>query len=359
MGIINNEIKYKRINESLVAYIRTSIKTRDDISDVIQTLTSHIPKEIIGGPAYGCTIWVSSVPRDKGFDMEIGYPVIKTFENDKIQTRSMKERDVFSIIHEGPIDKKNETYKILLDYVRDKKVISDEFSMEIYLDNNNPKGEMLEMQFVVHNWQSLFKTHTERVLGPKVTKEAIPEQIAFDSSAATRLEWAKDAINGLKNHTSNSYQLYDILSSCAHVFPIDPILKMKEVYEKKKNETNDPISAIDSVLDMMEEDNAWGNRPFREANVIIATKNPADREAYDKATTPEERRRAACFCPVIRDHLEDDDIPIEYCQCSAGWERRQWELALSKPVRVDVLKSVLQGDDLCQFTIHIPEDLTV
>ncbi|MHA2165729.1 MAG: hypothetical protein ACXAAT_07665, partial [Candidatus Hodarchaeales archaeon] len=98
--------------------------------------------------------------------------------------------------------------------------------------------------------------------------------------------------------------------------------------------------------------------PYREGNVIIATKNPADRESFEKATTPEERRRAACFCPVIRDHLEDEDIPKEYCLCSAGWERRQWELTLSKPVKVDVRQSVLQGDDLCQFAIHIPNELT-
>ena len=124
------------------------------------------------------------------------------------------------------------------------------------------------------------------------------------------------------------------------------------------NETNDPLTAIDSVLDMMEEDNAWGNRPIREGNVIKATKNPADRESFEKAITPQEKRRAACFCPVIRDHLEDESIPKEYCQCSAGWERRQWEIALSMPVKVEVRKSVLQGDDKCQFAIYIPEDLT-
>ena len=70
------------------------------------------------------------------------------------------------------------------------------------------------------------------------------------------------------------------------------------------------MDAIDSVLDMMIEDNAWGNRPIREGNVIIATKNPADREAFEKATTPAEKRRAACFCSVIKNHLEEDDMGV-------------------------------------------------
>lgn len=357
MGMIENNIEYKKIDEKRVSYIRTSIKTRDDISKVIQKLTTKIPKEIIIGHAYGRTIWVSSVQKEEGFDMEIGFPVTEEFENDEIRTKIQKGREVFSITHKGSIEKKNETYRKLIDYIREKKVISDEFSMEIYLDNNNPKGEELEIQFVVHNWQALFEKHTTRVLGSEATKEVIPEQPSFDSSAEDRLVWAKEAINGVKNHTSDSFQIYDILSSCAHVFPPNPILKMKEVYEKRKNETNNPLAAIDSVLDMMVEDNAWGNRPIREGNIIIATKNPADREAFEKATTPAEKRRATCFCSVIRNHLEDDDIPKEYCLCSAGWFRRQWEGALSQPVEVDIMKTVLQGDDVCQFAIHIPENL--
>ena len=149
-----NCIDYKNIDETRVAYIRTSIKTRDDISNVIQRLTSQIPKEIISGPAYGRTIWVPSVSREEGFDMEIGFPVIKKFENSEIHTKIQEQREVFSIIHKGPIEKKNETYGKLLDYVREKNIISDEYSMEIYLESNNPKGGELEIQFVVHNWQA-------------------------------------------------------------------------------------------------------------------------------------------------------------------------------------------------------------
>jgi predicted hydrocarbon binding protein len=46
-----------------------------------------------------------------------------------------------------------------------------------------------------------------------------------------------------------------------------------------------------------------------------------------------------------------------FCYCSSGWERRQWEGAIGRPVRVDVVKTLLRGDDHCQFAIHLPEDL--
>ena len=130
---------------------------------------------------------------------------------------------------------------------------------------------------------------------------------------------------------------------------------MKQVYEEERKRRT-PLEAIDVVIDMMIKDNAWGNQPIREGNRIIATKNPADPEAFKKASNPAEKRKAACFCPVIKNYL-DEEIPKEYCLCSAGWFRRQWEKTISKTVGVDLDKSVAQGDEVCQFIIHIPEDL--
>jgi predicted hydrocarbon binding protein len=50
-------------------------------------------------------------------------------------------------------------------------------------------------------------------------------------------------------------------------------------------------------------------------------------------------------------------MSITFCFCGAGWFRQQWEGAIGKPVRIEVVKSVLKGDDVCQFAIHLPEDL--
>jgi predicted hydrocarbon binding protein len=43
-----------------------------------------------------------------------------------------------------------------------------------------------------------------------------------------------------------------------------------------------------------------------------------------------------------------------YCYCGAGWYKQLWEGILGQPVRIEVLKSVLQGDDRCTFAIHLP-----
>jgi predicted hydrocarbon binding protein len=77
---------------------------------------------------------------------------------------------------------------------------------------------------------------------------------------------------------------------------------------------------------------------------------------YEKAKTAKEKRQAYCFCPLVRDYL-DQDVPITFCYCGAGWYRLQWEGAIGKSVKIDVVKSVLKGDDECQFAIHLPNDL--
>jgi len=50
-------------------------------------------------------------------------------------------------------------------------------------------------------------------------------------------------------------------------------------------------------------------------------------------------------------------MPVHYCYCGAGWYRQQWEGVFDKPVSIEIVKSVLRGDEICRFAIHIPKDL--
>ena len=354
MRLTDSGITYKKINQTLVASIRQGVKNREEITQIISKLSTEVPKEIIIGPAFSKTVWVTSIKPEDGRDIEIGFPVSKPFNTTENKSKTLEEREVLSIIHQGPSEQRNETYQKLLKYTRERGFISAEYIIENFLDDNNPEGNSLELQFVIHNWQELFYKHTHRVLEKNDLKQSIPESLVLDASLEERFKWASEAIKGIKAHT-NDLELYDILSSCAHVFPDEPILKMKQVYEEERKRSS-PLEAIDAVIEMMSGDNAWADGPIRQGNIIIETKRPADPEAFEKASSPTEKRKAACFCPVIRNYLEDY-IPREYCFCSAGWFRRQWEITLSKPVKVDLDKSVAQGDDVCRFIIHIPEDL--
>ena len=74
----------------------------------------------------------------------------------------------------------------------------------------------------------------------------------------------------------------------------------------------------------------------------------------EKAETAAEKRRAYCHCNMIKNHL--DEMNATFCYCGAGWYRQLWEGILERPVRIELVKSLVKGDDVCQVAIHLPQD---
>ncbi len=73
----------------------------------------------------------------------------------------------------------------------------------------------------------------------------------------------------------------------------------------------------------------------REGNAIyIALKNPGK-----------------CYCPLIGDNLKD--MPATYCQCSVGYTKENFERLTGKPVKVELLESVLAGGRECRFKVIV------
>ena len=58
-------------------------------------------------------------------------------------------------------------------------------------------------------------------------------------------------------------------------------------------------------------------------------------------------------CKMIR--AEIDTISPTFCYCGAGWYATLWEGVLNKPVRVEVLRSLVRRDEICEFAIHLPQ----
>jgi len=101
----------------------------------------------------------------------------------------------------------------------------------------------------------------------------------------------------------------------------------------------------------------WGVAGVREGGTIVATKMPFEFHRYFEATTPEERRYRFCHCQGVREVIRRGDIfPKIYCYCGAGFYRGIWEHILQRPVKVEVLESVLFGGDFCRIAIHLSHD---
>jgi hypothetical protein len=94
----------------------------------------------------------------------------------------------------------------------------------------------------------------------------------------------------------------------------------------------------------------------RVGDVVYETKIPYLTKEYLAETDPTMKRYYACHCPWAREAVKSGEkvAPI-FCNCSAGFHKKPWEVALGQKVKVDVLESALQGDARCRFAIHLPE----
>ena len=103
----------------------------------------------------------------------------------------------------------------------------------------------------------------------------------------------------------------------------------------------------------------WGLAGIRQGSTIVATKIPKSGYLvqYMQADDPEQRRQFYCHCPRIRDALKTRvDISPTYCYCGGGFYKGIWQEILGEPVQVELLSSVLAGDDTCSVAIRLPID---
>ena len=353
MSLEAQGLRHKRLPETLVASIRTNLNSRKEMQPVLKELAEYIPAKFVTGPAFRITHFITSV--EEGSDVELGFPVNQAVETGRIRSRVLPAMEVLSLTHRGPLDELGESYAKLYGVASNQHgLISDEFCREVYPDSNDPEGDEIEIQFVVHDWNGLFSENLECVLSEDVQREVMEHSDALniDSNVDDRFQWVRGAVGRLCD-LANEDQIYDVLSSCSHVFPREQIEKLRVVYETALAEEVHPLEAVDAVIAFMGEDPGWGERPRREGKILYSAKKPRDPKGFKEATTGAERRKAYCFCPLIRNHL-DAGMPVSFCFCGAGWYRQQWEGAIGQPVRMEIVKSILRGDEVCEFAIHLP-----
>jgi hypothetical protein len=94
----------------------------------------------------------------------------------------------------------------------------------------------------------------------------------------------------------------------------------------------------------------------REGVKIIVKKIPHMAKEYLAEEDAQQKRYYYCHCPWVKEALRGSGKPVSsvFCNCSAGFYRAYWEIVFNQPVRVDLLESLLKGDSICKFAVHIP-----
>jgi len=220
------------------------------------------------------------------------------------------------------------------------------------------------------SWLAKLSRNLDDVVGTEIRERIMAgsEEFTDKSARQTIIDWSKRTMEKLDQLVDENKRI-SILTRCACQYPKSDLRELRCKYEETKS--------VDSVHKMLQEkflsflkhglklnntaiefilDKGMGLAGHKDGDTIIATKIPKSGYILDylKEKDPVRRRAIYCHCPRIRDAITTDtQISATYCYCGAGYYKGIWEEILQRPVKVELLESVLKGDDVCKIAIHL------
>ncbi|HOP57640.1 MAG TPA: hypothetical protein PLH02_00730 [Bacillota bacterium] len=93
----------------------------------------------------------------------------------------------------------------------------------------------------------------------------------------------------------------------------------------------------------------------RKDDKLYMTKIPYDIDGYLHATDPKEKKYLGCHCPFAREAMKNGDTSISplWCHCSAGFEKLSFEFVLGTKLKIEILETILDGNERCRFAISL------
>ncbi|NNG01900.1 MAG: hypothetical protein HKM93_21110 [Desulfobacteraceae bacterium] len=191
---------------------------------------------------------------------------------------------------------------------------------------------------------------------------------AKSRSGPETAEWTQKAMVHLETLMTDA-QIKEVMNDCACEYPERDILPLAAEYRKTgdiqavhrllcaqfKSYLEDALGlGADLTAQLL--NSGWGVPGIIKGDTIIATKIPRSEniESYFAETGTDEKRKSYCHCPRVC-HAIENGISISplYCYCGGGFYRTLWERILDRPVRIRLLNSIIQGDDICRFEVSL------
>ena len=223
-------------------------------------------------------------------------------------------------------------------------------------------------------WLGKLSTHQDEIAGEQIRKQVLQgsEALTSESPRATVLDWTRGAMERL-DWLVEEGDRRAIMTGCACQYPMDALQEMRNTYQ----ETGD-ISLVHDMLqgqfesflrDALQLDDGlvaaivergWGSAGVRHGSTVIATKIPKSGNLleYIREIDPARKRALYCHCPrILEALLSSVAISPTYCYCGAGFYKCIWEEILQQPVEVELLETVLRGDEVCKFAVCLASGL--
>jgi effector-binding domain-containing protein len=346
----NNTINHVVRNETLFAGIRKPIKKREELIPRIEELNKICAGSTTGPLTH---IFRFDTPVD-GFDSEIGFPVSKEIKSGDIKTHMLRKMHFYSLPHEGPVETLSDTSGELYQYMN-KTGLSPELEMvEIYhqYDLQHSGNQKIQVMASFLAWPEVYKEHLIRVLGEERALDIWRDGDTMTPHTLVdkRCTWVAESIEKLKKCT-NMEQQFDILSRVALIRPIEEITKFKRIYE----ETRDINAIFQAKNEQLGNTGTGGyvDPPGFDGKILHMSKVPYNRQKYMEAKTHREKRKAYCFCNLVRE-ADDPRIDPIFCYRAAGWDRQFWEPILGTEFKKCIItQSILKGDNFCAWDYYL------
>ncbi|MDH5744909.1 MAG: hypothetical protein OEZ52_15305, partial [Candidatus Aminicenantes bacterium] len=289
-----------------------------------------------------------------GIDSEIGFPVSAEVKSGDIKTHTLRKMHFYSLLHEESLDKLSETSGKLYQYMN-KTGLSPELELdEIYhhYDPQSSQTQKIQVMASFLAWPEVYREQLVRVLGEDRAQKIWRggEKITPHTLVDERCAWVAETIDRLKERT-NMEQQFDILSRVALIRPVEGITKFKRLYE----ETRDINAIFQAKNEQLEKTRTGGfiDPPKFDGKILHASKVPYNRKKYMEAKTHKEKRKAYCFCYLVRE-AENPQIDPIFCYRAAGWDRQFWEPILEVEFKkCRITHSILKGDDFCAWDFYL------
>jgi hypothetical protein len=230
---------------------------------------------------------------------------------------------------------------------------------------------MMETLDFEQAWLAKFSTCLDEAAGEETRQQVMAgsEALSAQSSSEEVIAWTQGAMERLGMLVDEG-TASQVMTGCACQYPKQGLQAARQAYE----ETGDLVAVhrmlqaqfeafLRNSLELKEEhveevvSRGWGLAGILDGDRIFATKIPKSGylAAYMEESDPEKRRQYYCHCPRVREVLEThESLPVTYCYCGAGFYKGIWEEILREPVEVEVLESVLGGDEVCSIAVYLP-----
>jgi len=195
----------------------------------------------------------------------------------------------------------------------------------------------------IYAWPDNLANNIAKHAGKEISEYIMRGSRNLDKmNGAGKAKWVREALQRMQEKILDSKIRQLIISESCCRFNDSYISQLRNEYQR--------LNDIDKLLEYLH-GKTFLNKPERDGDNIYVTKAPYNPEQYARAKTLDEKRRAFCHCQFVRE--AEKAIPLEYCYCGAGWCRHIWEGILEKPVRVEIIQSVMDGDEVCKFAVYI------